>query len=186
MPEDALPELEPAELACRLRDGSVHALEECYRRWSSLVFTIALRQLDDREDAEDVTQLVFVSAWRSRDTLRPAPGVLPGWLVGITRHRVQDALRQRRRRHHQLAVAARETAASEGNRHGPDLTEQLVIAHEIARLDQPRRTVVELAFYGGLTHVQIAEQLGLPLGTVKSHIRRALLHLRTSLEEGTG
>jgi RNA polymerase sigma factor (sigma-70 family) len=174
----------PAELATRLRDGDQAALAETYRRWSSLVFTIALRGLRDRTDAEDVTQQVFVGAWRSRHTLQVSDRALPGWLVGITRHRVSDRLAARGRDlRDQQAVRALPTSDV------PDpqdrAVDRLVLADEIDRIEDPRRTILRLAFYEDQTHQQIAAVLGMPLGTVKSHVRRGLLHLRSRLEEVT-
>ena len=92
------------DLAVRLRDGSRDALAEAYREWSSLVHTLALRSLGNHHDAEDVTQQVFVAAWRSRHTLRPDRGTVAGWLVGITRHTVADL-------HAKRARLARDAAA---------------------------------------------------------------------------
>ena len=174
----------PQDLAARLKDGDQAALGEVFRRWSPLVFTIALRSLRDRGDAEDVTQQVFVGAWRSRHTLQVSEAALPGWLVGITRHRISDRMTARGRDvRDQQALRARPAPDV------PDpqdrLVERLVLADEIDRIDDPRRTILRLAFYQDQTHQQIAEVLGLPLGTVKSHIRRGLLHLRARLGEVT-
>lgn len=172
------------DLAARLRDGSRDALAEAYREWSSLVHTLALRSLGNHHDAEDVTQQVFVSAWRSRHTLRPERGSVAGWLVGITRHTVADA-------HARRARQARDAAAVAAHA-GPDvlaappddqLAARLVLRDELGRLGEPRGTVVRMAFIEDLTHEQIAERLDLPLGTVKSHVRRGLTRLRTRLEE---
>ena len=85
------------DVAERLRAGSRDALAEAYERWAGLVHAIALRALGDHHDAEDVTQQVFVSAWRSRETIRVGPDALPGWLVGITRHRIADVRTQQAR-----------------------------------------------------------------------------------------
>ena len=174
----------PEEVARRLRDGDQAALGEAFRRWSPLVFTIALRALRDRTDAEDVTQQVFVGAWRSRSTLRPSDSALPGWLVGITRHRIADrmALRGRDARNQQAVEAL---PAADVPDPQDRLVERLVLADEIDRFDDPRRTILRLAFYEDQTHQQIAAVLGLPLGTVKSHVRRGLLHLRSRLGEVT-
>lgn len=170
------------ELALLLQSGSPQALEECYRRWSSLVFTLALRQLEDRQDAEDVTQQVFVSAWESRRGLRPSEAALPGWLVGITRHRVLDRARQMQRARRDVAVVAATTGTNPSDQVA-DPTERLLVGAALDALDEPRRTIMRLSFYDDLTHDQIARTLDLPLGTVKSHLRRGLLHLRDQLRE---
>ena len=94
------------DLAVRLRDGSRDALAEAYREWSSLVHTLALRSLGNHHDAEDVTQQVFVAAWRSRHTLRPERGTVAGWLVGITRHTVADTHAKRARQARDAAAVA--------------------------------------------------------------------------------
>jgi len=172
------------DLAARLRDGSRDALAEAYREWSSLVHTLALRSLGNHHDAEDVTQQVFVSAWRSRHTLRPDRGSVAGWLVGITRHTLADA-HARRARQARDAAAVAAHAAPEALAAPPDdqLASRLVLHDELGRLGEPRGTVVRMAFLEDLTHEQIAERLDLPLGTVKSHVRRGLTRLRNRLEE---
>jgi RNA polymerase sigma factor (sigma-70 family) len=172
------------DLAVRLRDGSRDALAEAYREWSSLVHTLAVRSLGNHHDAEDVTQQVFVAAWRSRHTLRPDRGSVAGWLVGITRHKVADVHERRARQARDAAAVAASTVPDE---HAPSpddqLAARLVLHDELARLGDPRGTVVRMAFLEDLTHEEIARRLQIPLGTVKSHVRRGLLHLRHRLEE---
>jgi RNA polymerase sigma factor (sigma-70 family) len=172
------------DLAARLRDGNRDALAEAYREWSSLVHTLALRSLGNHHDAEDVTQQVFVAAWRSRHTLRPERGSVAGWLVGITRHTIADMHARRARQARDAAAVA---ARSGPDAHAPppddQLATRLVLRDELGRLGEPRGTVVRMAFLEDLTHEQIAERLDLPLGTVKSHVRRGLTRLRTRLEE---
>ena len=172
------------DLAVRLRDGSREALAEAYREWSALVHTLALRSLGNHHDAEDVTQQVFVAAWRSRHTLRPERGSVAGWLVGITRHTVADQHARRARQARDAAAVAAQ-AGPEALAAPPDdqLAARLVLHDELGRLGEPRGTVVRMAFLEDLTHEQIAERLDLPLGTVKSHVRRGLTRLRTRLEE---
>lgn len=170
-------------LAERLREGSTDALAEIYDRWAPLVYTVALRSLGDHHDAEDVTQQVFVSAWRSRHTLRPSPDCLPGWLVGITRHRVEDVRTQRYRSHRNLAAVASTTAQDAVRGADEDLAARLLVAHELHHLGEPRGSVLRLAFLEDRPHDEIAQTLGLPLGTVKSHVRRGLIQLRNRLEE---
>jgi RNA polymerase sigma factor (sigma-70 family) len=174
-------DVDPGALAGHLRAGTPGALEEAYRRWSPLVHTLALRALGDHHDAEDVTQAVFVTAWRSRATVDPARGSLSAWLVGITRHRIADVREQRARAVRNLTAAGRLDAPT--TRHDDDHARRLYLAQELADLGEPRSTIVRLAILDDRPHTEIADRLGLPLGTVKSHVRRGLLHLRDRLEE---
>jgi RNA polymerase sigma factor (sigma-70 family) len=173
----------PDGLAGRLVAGDRAALEQAYQRWSPLVYTIARRALGDHHDAEDVTQQVFVSAWHSRRTLRPADGAVPAWLVGITRHRIADTRTQRYRSVRNTVAVARQVSADDGV-HVDDLAERLLLAHELARLGEPRGTIVRLAVVEQRPAHEVATTLDLPLGTVKSHVRRGLLQLRSRLKEG--
>jgi RNA polymerase sigma factor (sigma-70 family) len=169
-----------SQLFDAFRAGDERALEQAYQSWSALVYTLALRSLGDPGDAEDVTQKVFVKAWTARHTFRPERGSLSAWLVGITRRCIADTHAERSRRV-RLEERAQLDAWPEG---APslDIADRIVIANEIDLLDEVPRRILRLAFYGDQTHVQIAESLGLPLGTVKSHIRRSLARLRTRLE----
>ncbi len=174
------------DLALRLRDGERGALEEAYSRWSSLVHTLALRSLGNHHDAEDVTQQVFVAAWRGRHTLRPDRGSVPGWLVGITRHKIADLHAQRGRAARDLvAVAAAERAEPHAPPPDERLAARLLLADALDHLGEPRSSIVRLAVVDQLTHDEISRRLELPLGTVKSHVRRGLAALRAHLEEVT-
>ncbi|MCX4529372.1 sigma-70 family RNA polymerase sigma factor [Streptomyces sp. NBC_01551] len=176
-------------LAAGFAHGDAACVDAVYRRWAPLVHALAWRALGDEREAEDVTQQVFLAAWRGRRGYRPdaAPGGLAAWLSGITRHKVADALEARTRR-----IRAAEAAAEAAARHlealshpgpGPDQAlDRLLLLGELARLPSPQRRVLCLAFYGDLTQTQIADRTGLPLGTVKSHMRRALGALRQTLE----
>ena len=177
------PDVESAELAARLSGGDREALAEMYRRWSPLVHTIALRALGSREDAEDVVQQVFVAAWRGRATLRPDRGSPAAWLVGITKHRVADVRAERYRTHRNLQAVASETVTAPAAADDADWAERLLLVHELERMGDPRATVLRMAFIEDRTHEDIAQALGLPLGTVKSHVRRGLIALRDRLKE---
>ena len=175
-------------LAASFVRGEDGSLARLYREHAPLVFGIAARAVG-RAEAEDVTQAVFVSAWRGRATFDPARGTLAGWLVGITRHRVADALSAARRRGEVLVdeveplLAGRDHAEGAGGPgHDQATSDRITVMGALDDLGEPRRTLVALAFFEEMTHREISDTTGLPLGTVKSHLRRALLHLRGLLE----
>ena len=170
------------DVAAALSGGQPDALALVYQRFGPLVYSIALRSLGIRSDAEDVTQQVFVSAWRSRDRFDRGRGTLGGWLVTITRNKVADALRERQRDSRVLLQVAGGAAVTAAEAPSDQLVDRIVLADELAQLPESQRLVMILAFYSDLTHEQIVHVLGLPLGTVKSHIRRGLQRLRSRLE----
>ncbi|NIZ90000.1 sigma-70 family RNA polymerase sigma factor [Kineosporiaceae bacterium B12] len=162
--------------------GDERAFAVAFARWAPLVHGLALRRLPDA-DAQDVVQAVFVSAWRTRAGYDP-DRALPGWLVGIARHRIADAVAARLRAPELSTVDDRDGPAAEPV--VPDAADaaadRIVLLAELERLGEPQRTVLRMAFFDDLTHVQIAERTDLPVGTVKSHVRRSLRRLRDRLE----
>lgn len=188
------PEADDAErdrrLAAAFAEGSDEGLRGAFERWGPLVHGLAARALRDAEDAEDVTQQVFVAAWQGRERYRRDSGPLGAWLVGITRHKLADAhaARERRRRvlERSTQVAPPEAGSGAGDGQVEDLVDRVVVAEHVAALGEPAQQIVRMAFFADLTHVQIAEQLRMPLGTVKSHIRRALRRMREQMEGGRG
>ncbi|WP_431783487.1 RNA polymerase sigma factor [Streptomyces chumphonensis] len=175
------------ELAARFGRGGERELAAVYGRWSALVHTLAVRALGDASEAEDVTQQVFLAAWRGRHGYRPEQGPLGGWRVGITRRRIADALAARSRRGDLAArAAARGGHVAPEQREAESALDRVLLAHELAALPAAQRRVLRLAFYEDLTQAQIAERTGLALGTVKSHARRGLHRLRTRLTEQAG
>jgi len=179
----SLAEIDDATLGVAFCAGEEWALEEAYARWSPIVFAVAARACGNTHDAEDITQLVFVSGWRSRERFDPAKASPAAWLLGITKHKIADhwAAKTRDQRRLQAVQAASDgvVASEEGV---DQVADRVLLADELAQLDQPQRKIMELAFYHDLTHSQIASLLSLPLGTVKSHIRRSLGRLRQRLE----
>jgi RNA polymerase sigma factor (sigma-70 family) len=163
--------------------GDPAALREAYDRHGSSVYGIALRGLGTHHDAEDVTQQVFVRAWRGRATYDPGRGALGSWLVGIARRQVADRLSARFRERAATDRAGRAEVAPHPPP-GPDQTvvDAMMVASEMEQLPPRMRLVLQLAFFDDLTHQQIATVTGLPLGTVKSNLRRGLERLRQRWE----
>ncbi|MEU3772560.1 sigma-70 family RNA polymerase sigma factor [Streptomyces sp. NPDC032472] len=185
----ASPQAGQAWIAAGFAAGEERSVEAVYRRWRPLVHALAQRALGDEREAEDVTQHVFLAAWRGRSRYRPGPGGFGAWLTGITRHKVADALRARARRALAADAAAR-IAAQAGGCPGPaplpeaeQAVDRVLLLSELARLPSAQQQVLHLAFYADLTQAEIADRTGLPLGTVKSHMRRALGRLRRTLPE---
>ncbi len=165
--------------------GEPAALRELYDRHAPVVHGVALRCLREHHDAEDVTQQVFVRAWRGRATYDPARGPIGGWIMGIARRQIADRLTARTRDADmttRVARVARAAGAAGGTAVPEHVIEAVVVADELNRLPAQQRTVVRLAFFDDLTHQQIATLTGLPLGTVKSHLRRGLERLRKRWE----
>ena len=164
--------------------GDESAVRLAWERYGSLVFTYCSRSLADRGAAADAVQETFVSAWRSRDRFDPHIGTLPAWLLGIARYRVLDAYR-RAARTPATGVVDALADQPDPDRPTPDvLADRLLVARALETLGPRARQVVSLAFYSDLTQTEIASKLDLPLGTVKSDMRRALQRLRTHLEGG--
>ena len=170
-------------LSARFREGDERALEEVYRRWSPVIYTLALRSLGDRGDAEDVTQKTFVSAWTSRSSYDPERARLSTWLVVIAKRRIADT-HEARSKVRALNEQLQRTTLPDELVTAPevDLGETILVAHGLEQLEPDARRVMQMAFFDDLTHQEISSRLGMPLGTVKSHIRRSLGRMRSRLE----
>ncbi|MFG2365923.1 sigma-70 family RNA polymerase sigma factor [Streptomyces mirabilis] len=174
--------LSDTDLAQGLVDGDEECLTVAYHRWGTLVHTLAGRSLGDTREAEDVTQQVFLAAWQGRQGYRPERGAFVGWLVGITRRKIADALSARTRRTDVIAAAGALLCLVDDPQARPEtVLDRVLLRGELARLPAPQRRVLHLAFYEDLTQPQIAQRTGWPLGTVKSHSRRGLHQLRRCL-----
>ncbi len=171
-----------AALAIRLADGDESALHEMFKRWSRLVHTIARSALGSNADADDVTQQVFIAAWKSRHTLRPSDDALPAWLLGICKFKIADALRSRSR-----GFRLEDSAAAEGapdtTSHVDNVLDRVVVKDALESLGDPRAKILRMVFLEDKTHEVVSRELAIPLGTVKSHVRRGLEKLRNIFEE---
>lgn len=170
-----------AAVASRWLAGDDEALRLAYEQFGALVHTYCVRSLSDRSAAADCVQETFLSAWRSRERFDPERGAFGAWLLGIARYRVLDAYRKIARTPVPAEDALLEIV---GEHHDPDedqLADQLLIARALDVLKPRVRGVVELAFFSDLTHMEIATRLDMPLGTVKSDLRRGLDVLRYEL-----
>jgi RNA polymerase sigma factor (sigma-70 family) len=174
------------EVGRRFAAGDDQALAWAYERWAGQVHGMAVRAFGPGPDAEDVTQQTFVSAWTGRAGYRPDKGPLPAWLVGVARHKIADTWARRDKERRQTEAAMSDARAAPSGRSTPGVdsavADRVLLLDELDLLGQPQRGIIELAFFEDLTHAQIATRTGLPLGTVKSHIRRTLDRLRTRLE----
>lgn len=172
---------DPSAVVEAFHAGDELALVELYARWSPLVYSLALGSLRDVAEAEEVTQRVFTTAWALRRAvdLRLVP--LPAWLLEITRHQIADAQQARTGR---AASGALRTACTptSGQGEAGDLAARLVVADEMSRMDAVAKQVLRLALHDDLTHVQIAERLGLSLDAVRGHLGRGLSTLRERTE----
>ncbi|GIE29409.1 RNA polymerase sigma factor [Actinoplanes italicus] len=170
------------ELAERLRSGDEKALRTAYERHGAAVLYLAQRLLGNRADAEDVTQLTFVAAWTGRDGYDPQRGTILSWLLGIARRKVVDRLRSAARDERVTETVRTQLSPAAAPETPERIVDRLIVADELGRLPDEQRRSLELAFFDDLTHPQIAAMTGLPLGTVKSHIRRGMASLRRRWE----
>jgi RNA polymerase sigma-70 factor (ECF subfamily) len=172
----------------RMARGDHQALAELYDRHARPIFSLALRILQERSDAEDVVQEVFAQAWTQAARYDAARGSVAAWLLNMTRSRAIDRLRSKRARP-DIAVDT-VTPLDEIAADSVPQDAQLLSAEQVAKLRNAlqelpalQRIALELAYYEGLTHAEIAGRLEQPLGTVKTRIRQAMITLRESMAE---
>ena len=165
-------------LVSAIASGDESAMGQLYDRYSAVVYSIALRVLGDAGMAEDLLQEVFMQLWRNPMAFDSSRGPLAPWLVAVTRNRAIDWLRKRRP----------ETPVADVASFEPDLASKTEFARSVGkiramldRMPPTQRDVLEMAYFEGLTHSEIAAKTGQPLGTVKTRIRSGLLTLRTAL-----
>ncbi|MGA9720633.1 MAG: sigma-70 family RNA polymerase sigma factor [Acidobacteriaceae bacterium] len=168
--------VDDAALLMRMGQRDENAMEDLFRRYSGVVYSVALRVLHDSGQAEDVLQEVFLHLWRSPAAFVQQRGSLGGWLVVVARNRAIDLIRRRKPTDSvdDVVLASSVNVAEEAERN----TTMEKVRKVIAELPVEQQKALELAYFEGLSHTEIAGRTGDPLGTVKTRIRQALISLR--------
>jgi RNA polymerase sigma factor (sigma-70 family) len=172
------------QMLTRVARGDQQAFAELYRATSSRVFGVIVRMMHDRGEAEDILQEVYATAWRRADTFDPERGSAITWLITLGRNRTIDRMRQHREEllgdddtPEVADEAPTPAAAAESNQ------ERLRLEQCLERLEPQQGRAVREAFFTGATYNELAQRLAVPLGTMKSWIRRSLMQLKTCLEQ---
>jgi RNA polymerase sigma-70 factor, ECF subfamily len=176
------------ELMPLLAEKDAEAFEVFYDRHGGAAYSLAYRIVGDRNNAEDVVQEAFLSIWRSGARFDRARGSVRAWTLGIVRNRAIDTLRRLSGNAPKLDF---DDEATLEQRSSPDRTDELAIQNESAaevrgalrELPDEQSKVIQLAYFGGFSHSEIAEMLGMPLGTVKGRMRLGIEKIRTQIAE---
>ena len=186
---DAESQNEPSDEALlnAIAGGAVWAMDSLYQRYSRILYSLAYRMVADHQVAEDLLQDAFLAVWRRAATYSPQSGAARSWLISIMHHRTIDYLRRVRRRSTIQEAPLEELELNESTAH-PDVWDSawqsVKSSHVRAALMQiptEQRLVIELAYFQGWTHTEIAAGTQIPLGTIKARMRLGLLHLKKVL-----
>jgi RNA polymerase sigma-70 factor, ECF subfamily len=171
-----------------VRRGDARAFEVIYERHSAAAFSLAYRMMGTRAGAEDVTQDAFLSLWRSGARYDRARGSVRTWVLGIVHHRAIDALRRAtvhdRRRAGDEGIEERFEARERTDAEAARREEAGTVRGALSALPPDQSQVIELAYFGGFTHTEIADMLDAPVGTVKGRMRLGLKKMKAQLGEG--
>lgn len=171
-----------------VRRGDARAFEVIYERHSAAAFSLAYRMMGTRAGAEDVTQDAFLSLWRSGARYDRARGSVRTWVLGIVHHRAIDALRRAtvhdRRRAGDEGIEERFEARERTDVEAARREEAGTVRGALSVLPADQSQVIELAYFGGFTHTEIADMLDAPVGTVKGRMRLGLKKMKAQLGEG--
>jgi len=183
MSQDEQVQREDRDLIRRMAEKDATALDVLYTRYNRLAFSLVFRIVGNREDAEDVLTDVFWQAWQQSSRYDPSRGKPAAWLLTIARTRAIDRLRSKGRN-------VQTTDIDKQPDPPPDVAEpdpfvrrdtQNAVRDALQTLSEQQRTTLEMAYFDGMSHTEIAEALGQPLGTIKDRIRTGMIHLRKRL-----
>src|SRR5579864_4815444 len=187
--KDAEPpnELTDEALLNAIAGGAVWAMESLYERYSRILYSLAYRMVADHQVAEDLLQDAFLSVWRRATSYSPQMGAARSWLISILHHRTIDYLRRERRRSTIQEVLLEDLELDESTA-SPDVWDETWrsvksshVRAALMKIPTEQRLVIELAYFQGWTHTEIAEGTQIPLGTVKARMRLGLSHLKQVL-----
>ena len=186
---DNFNELSDEALINAIAGGAVWAMEPLYQRYNRILYSLAYRTVADHQVAEDLLQDAFLSVWRRATSYSPKSGAVRSWLVSIVHHRTIDYLRAVRR-HSTLKEATWEEVEQDERTAFPDVWDEAwrsvqsaQVRAALMNIPTEQRMVIELAYFQGWTHSEIAKGCEIPLGTVKARMRLGLIHLKRVLEQ---
>ena len=182
-------ELSDEALLSAIAGGAVWAMDSLYQRYSRILYSLAYRMVADHQIAEDLIQEAFLSVWRRSTSFSPQAGAARSWLISILHHRAIDHLRRVRRRSSMQEAPLEEieldetTAVSDVWDEAWRSVQSTKVRAALMKIPTEQRMVIELAYFQGWTHSEIAEGTQTPLGTVKARMRLGLNHLKRALLE---
>jgi len=186
---DNIDELSDEALITAIAGGAVWAMEPLYQRYSRILYSLVYRMVADHQVTEELLQDSFLSVWRRASSYSPQSGAARSWLVSIVHHRTIDYLRGVRRRSVMKETPWEETEVDE-HVSFPDVWDEAwrsvqssQVRAALMKIPAEQRMVIELAYFQGWTHTEIAEGCQIPLGTVKARMRLGLSHLKRFLEQ---
>ncbi len=182
-------ELSDEALLDAIAGGAAWAMESLYQRYSRILYSLAYRMIADHQVAEDLLQDAFIAVWKRSTSYSPQVGAARSWLISILHHRAIDYLRKVRRRSNILEAPLEEIEFEETFAF-PDAWDEAwrnvqssQVRAALLQIAPEQRLVIELAYFQGWTHMEIAEGTQAPLGTVKARMRLGLLHLKRILQQ---